>query len=67
MAWLVIDENGEELKFKKKPYRECHPGFCSIWKSTESDNPEFLPKGTIKTLIGKNLTYWDKPYKIKEE
>lgn len=69
MAWLAIDKNGNERIFRNKPnydwfewldkeefYAECQ---C-FDISTEID----LPKGTIKKMIGRDLTFEESPIEI---
>lgn len=73
MAWIV--KNGEcgerpntELIFQNKPIRgtyEWEPkvtySMCSI--EVEDNNVE-LPKGTIKKIIGRDMSWQDEPIEI---
>lgn len=63
MAWAAVDRNGEEVMFNLHPTRE--EGY--FWY-THSDpyGRIFLPKGSIKKLIGRDLTWEDKPFELKE-
>lgn len=67
MAWLATDKNGEEYIYEEKPSR----GYGCIWKATFYDgkdrNSDFieLPKGSIKKLIGKELSWNDEPVELK--
>ncbi len=59
MAWLAVDKIGEEWIYDEdfKPYREV-----DCW-----DSKGFyvqLPKGTIKKLTNKKLTWKDEPVEI---
>lgn len=69
MAWLATDKNGEEYIYEEKPSR----GYGCIWKATFYDekdrNSDFieLPKGSIKKLIGRELSWSDEPVELKEE
>ena len=58
MAWLAVDKYGIETIYEAKPYRM----YNSIW------NPAlrciYLPPGSIKKLIGKELTWSDEPVEI---
>lgn len=69
MAWLATDKNGEEYIYEEKPSR----GYGCIWKATFYDekdrNSDFieLPKGSIKKLIGRELSFSDEPVELKED
>lgn len=69
MAWLAVDKKGNERIFRNKPnygwfewldeeefYAECQ---C-FNISTEIE----LPKGTIKKMIGRELTFEESPIEI---
>ena len=60
MAWLAVDKNGKEYIYEAKPFRgdEC------FFPSDVSGCIE-LPKGSIKKLIGKTLTYRNSPIEIE--
>lgn len=67
MAWLAVDYDGTEWISKHEPVRDS-PGYF--------EPPQFwffysdkvvLPKGSIKKLISKNLTWWDEPVKFINE
>jgi len=60
--WLAVDQDGEEWLFWEKPERNDLTG--DGWASWE-ENP-CLPKGSIKKLIGKELTWEDEPFEISE-
>lgn len=58
MAWLAVDMDNKEWTFAIKPYRD----------SFEWDGSAYyveLPKGSIKKLIGKSLTWKDEPFEYK--
>ena len=58
MIWLCVEEDGKELICDLKPTR-----LNGHW-SRELDSVYYctsLPKGTIKKLIGKDLTWKDEP------
>lgn len=59
MAWVAVDKIGEELISRVEPFRV---GNYWIGESTFH-----LPKGSIKKLIGKELTWEDEPVELKEE
>ena len=62
MAWVVVDKNGKEYIYHEKPDRgdECFDPFGLLYCFA-------LPKGSIKKLIGKDLTWEDNPVELKEE
>lgn len=59
MAWVAVDKIGEELISRTEPFRvgDYWIGY-SIF---------LLPKGSIKKLIGRDLSYDDEPVELKEE
>ena len=64
MAFLAVDKNGKEFIYNSKPIRydeyfdEDHFG--------EGCVHVYLPKGSIKKLIGYELTWDDDPVELKE-
>ena len=67
MAWVAVDKNGEEAIYSIEPIR----GTNEIKRNTEiwvlhsiGEHYIHLPKGSIKKLIGKNLTWDDEPVEI---
>lgn len=62
MSWLAVDKNGTEYIYELCPIR-CASAFIplksSLWIS--------LPKGSIKKLIGKDLTWKDDPVEFTDE
>ena len=62
MAWVAVDTNGDEVIFEFEPHRWND----SFWVKDFGDHI-YLPKGTIKKLIGKNLDWNDEPVELKEE
>ena len=61
MAWLAVDKNGDEYIYSYKPYRDCCKG--EIWL-LDGDYVK-LPKGSIKKLIGRDLTWDDDTVELK--
>lgn len=67
MAWVATDKNGEEYLYEEKPSR-C---YGCIWKATfredQDRNSDFieLPKGSIKKLIGRELSWDDETVELK--
>ena len=65
MAWVTVDKDGRECIYQFRPIRikidsQFIPRYkYSMWL--------ILPKGSIKKLIGKDLTWEDEPVELKEE
>lgn len=57
MAWVATNANGMEFLFEKKPFR-----VGDYWIG---DSIFHLPKGSIKKLIGKELSWKDEPVELK--
>lgn len=61
MAWLAVDKNSTENIFQFRP-KKTETSYIplysySMWLT--------LPKGSIEKLIGKKLTWEDKPIELK--
>lgn len=76
MAWICVGYGGEELIFNNKPHRSIYKNVFQIdendvftheWTDDKYPGCINLPKGTIKKLIGRELTWEDEPVEIKEE
>lgn len=75
MAWVAVNwENNQEVIFTNKPKRikfcddtieswheEVQIGFAEISEEYGID----LPGGTIKKLIGREMTFMDEPIELK--
>ena len=57
MAWVAVDKIGEELILRTEPFRvgDYWIGYSIV----------HLPKGSIKKLIGRDLSYDDEPVELK--
>lgn len=67
MAWLAVDTNGSEAIYNTKPRRGVNKikPITEMWVLTTIGSHYIrLPKGSIKKLIGKDLTWNDEPVKI---
>lgn len=62
MAWVAVNKNGDEVLFDFEPER--YNDF--FWVADVGDDI-YLPKGSIKKLIGRDLTWEDNPVELKEE
>ena len=79
MAWVAVDKAGKEGIFANKSYRKSsnrsliglyEPEFWSDEDVSDYGNEDTeikLPKGTIKKLIGRDLTWEDNPVELKED
>ena len=62
MAWVAVNKNGAEVIFDFEPERWND----SFWVA-DIGADICLPEGTIKRLVGRDLTWSDKPVELKEE
>lgn len=67
MAWLAVDDDGSESLYANKSYRRTDPNYGSYWKVNGLIGFVNLPKGSIKKLIGRELSWSDEPVELKEE
>lgn len=58
MAWLAVDEDGDEAIFDSKPHRECNYWIDEVGAGI------ILPSGSIYKLIGKKLVWGNEPVEI---
>lgn len=61
MAWVAVDKNGNEFIYENLPF--VYKYFWVV--DVEDDHFVSLPKGSIKKLTGKELTFEDKPVELK--
>ena len=63
MAWVAVDKDGRECIYQFRPKRRNNqfiPLYAySMWMA--------LPKGSIKKLIDRDLTWEDEPVELKKE
>lgn len=65
MAWVAVDKDGSETMFTDKPCRAFDDiEYCFYW-DTSSGVFISIPKGTIRKLIGRDLSWEDEPVKLK--
>ena len=76
MAWVAVDAYINECIFQDKPKRVGNWWEDAIYESFDGQGGRlvlhhfsdiYLPKGTIKKLIGRDLTWSDEPVELKEE
>lgn len=62
MAYLAVNENGDEMMFKNKPYFDEELG---EWRDGKTNQfGVFLPKCSIIAITGQKITWEDEPIKI---
>ena len=72
MAWVAVDMSGAECIFDNKPERNNNQ-WDNIVYSVDGEIYYdvgigiILPKGSIKKLIDRDLTWQDEPVELKEE
>ena len=62
--WLAVDKDGSEGLYGKKPIGKDYDMWLMSMKSIDYLE---VPHGTIKALIGRELTWNDKPVEYKGE
>lgn len=60
MAYLAVDKKGVEMLFTDEPRPDRETGQWRLGAGIRS-NFVILPAGTISKLIGRNLTWEDRP------
>ena len=65
MAWLVVDKDGKELISKVKLIRAKHVKQWITPYDFVGMSYIILPKGSVKKLIGRDLTWEDNPVEYK--
>ena len=63
MAFVATDKDRAEWIYESKPTRESDYWRCE----GELDSMIELPKGSIRKLIGRELTWEDEPVELKGE
>lgn len=63
MAWLAVDKDGQECVYIFKPKRGNSQFDAVRMNNCITDFVE-LPSGSIKKLIGRDLTWEDEPVEI---
>lgn len=80
-GWLAVEQSGKEVIFKRKPHRIQWRGMWSDEKTYWMDDHNYhgtghlgysqhetriiLPKGSVEKLIGRKMTWKNKPIKIR--
>lgn len=63
--WLAVDKNGVEKCFHNKPKRYETYNEIRAVTTLASDYSMELSKGSIEKLIGRKLTWGNKPVELK--
>ena len=67
MAWVAVDKDGSETMFTDKPCRVFDDVEDCFYWDTSSGMFINIPEGTIKKLIGKDLSWEDEPVELKQQ
>lgn len=59
MAWVVVNKKGEEWVFEDRPYL-----VNGYWETTGELLANRIPKGSIRKLIGKDISFKDAPVEL---
>lgn len=65
-CWVVVDKNDDEYIFEEKPLRSAMGYWKAVYLDYEDRVSDYieLPKGSIKKLIGRGLTWDDEPVEL---
>ena len=64
MAWLAVDKCGSEVICSTEPYQDTVDNVWCVANIHDSCAIE-LPRGSIRKLIGRELTWNDEPVELK--
>lgn len=64
MSWVAVDKDGQEYVYKRMPFRTFGR---DVWQIDRGNEFVMIPKGSIKKLIGRDLTWEDGTVEIKGE
>lgn len=79
MAWIAVNKDGSETIFAFRPFRtDPNKSLNGLWEPEywtdegvgrygNEDTRIVLPKGSIKKLTGKDLTWNDEPIELKKD
>lgn len=66
MAWVAVDKDSSECIFLYKPSRSRYNYWTDRSNAMEREDSGIdMPKGSIKKLIGRDLTWQDNPVELK--
>ena len=64
-AYLAVEPNGNELIFSETPCRIDEHSTCGWFCSSNSSQCVSVPRGTIKKITGRTITWADEPIKLE--
>ena len=64
-AYLAVEPNGNELIFSEPPRRFDEYSTCGWFCNSNSTQCVNVPRGTIKKITGKSITWNDEPIKLE--
>ena len=64
-AYLAVEPNGNELIFSETPCRIDEHSTCGWFCSSNSSQCVSVPRGTIKKITRKTITWADEPIKLE--
>ncbi len=70
MAWVAVDKDGDEIICEGKPERIVKHGYWEYLTTIEGELMNFvmcLPKGSIKKITGKEISYKDEPIDLEND
>ena len=68
MAWVAVDKDGSECIFLYKPSRTNYNSWTDRSNVIRREDSGIdMPKGSIKKLIGRDLSWEDNSVELKEE
>lgn len=65
MAWLAVDKDGTEVLYELEPKRGKYIFIPTYDKDYSYSRFVKLPKGSIKKLIGRELSWEDEPVELE--
>ena len=65
MAWVAVDKDGTEVICNPEPYRDW-VDFMQCVENIFDPCAIGLPKGSIKKLIGREITWEDEPVELTQ-
>ena len=64
-AYLAVEPNGNELIFSETPCRIDEHSTCGWFCSSNSSQCVSVPRGTIKKITRRTITWADEPIKLE--
>lgn len=64
-AYLAVEPSGAELIFSEPPCRIDAYSICEWYNNSNSSQCVYVPRGTIKKITGRTITWKDEPIKLE--